>query len=52
MEAKRQILDEKEQMDMEAADDILYGENESSSTLKRLYRHRKLRHSGGAGSDS
>lgn len=29
MEAKRQILDEKEQMDAEAADDILYGENES-----------------------
>ncbi|CAJ1407699.1 unnamed protein product, partial [Effrenium voratum] len=29
MEAKRQILDEKEAMDAEAADDILYGENES-----------------------
>ncbi|CAK9094242.1 Calcium-activated potassium channel slowpoke (dSlo) (BK channel) (Maxi K channel) (MaxiK) [Durusdinium trenchii] len=29
MEAKQQILDEKDQMDAEAADDILYGENES-----------------------
>ena len=45
MEAKRQILDEKEQMDAEAADDILYGENESiRMALVQIHKAEEVRY--------